>query len=329
MIVEKQKNYLIWLLKIVATIMVIYIHGANIFSYSKISMPDYLRPFSMLTITGVPLFMIISGYLFFHKEGVDWKVNLLRKTKRLAIPFLIWSGFWIVLEAVGFLLLPSKFENVYEWSFQVFLLKWIGIPFSSMPLYAPLWYVRDLFIISVFVPFIQRSLVKYSTPLLVVLTVLWFAPINNMLRQTIVLFIIGELLKITSKKIENLRMDFRIGFLTLAFGIVFSFIKIDFFNRLTIMLYLISIFLLCKELINNDGIKIKCEYLASFIFMIYVLHGKPLSVMQIIYTLVFYSTGMVIAGYFLIPIICFFVCLIVGMAFSRALPCIYKFCTGE
>lgn len=61
---KSKKSYLIWMLKIIATMMVLYIHSANIFGYCKIGMPNYLRPFSMFANTGVPLFMGLFQVFF-------------------------------------------------------------------------------------------------------------------------------------------------------------------------------------------------------------------------------------------------------------------------
>lgn len=326
---KKEKSYLIWMLKIIATIMVIYIHSANIFGYSNTTIPDYLRPFSLLSNTGVPLFMLISGYLFFRRE-VDWKENLRKKVKRLAIPFLIWSGFWILFEFAGYLIFPSRFENVLGWNLADFLYNWIGIPFTAGPLYGPLWYVRDLFIISIFAPFVQRLIRKYPIAFFILAVVFWFVPINRMFRQTVVLFVIGGVFSIQSDWIEAFkRIDYKIGFITLSAAIAASFVKIDCMYQLTIFLYTATAFLICNGLLHNKHVKSVCKYLAAYVFIIYVLHGKPLSIMQILYTSLLTGKGWVLLGYFILPLICFFAFLGVAIVFKKYLPRAYKICTGE
>lgn len=235
------------------------------------------------------------------------------------------------MEMAGHIVLPTRFQNVANWSLADFLLKWIGIPFTTGPLYGPLWYVRDLFIISIIAPFFQKFLRKCPICFLLISLLLWFSPISHMFRQTVLLFIIGEVLSMKSESIVCLKKkDYRIGFLTLIAGVATSFIKIDYFYQLIILLYILSAFLICKE-IDNRGYdtKRKCELIASHIFLIYVLHGKPLSVMQIVYTSVVANTTMIITGYFIFPLICFFLCLIISIIFKKIMPKIYKICTGE
>lgn len=111
----KSKSYTIWMMKIVATFLVVFIHSANIFRYANSFMPSVLTPFSMLANTGVPIFMVVSGYLFFLTQK-DWKQNFIKKVKRLALPFFIWSCFWVGVEALGHIVLPGQFENVFGWS---------------------------------------------------------------------------------------------------------------------------------------------------------------------------------------------------------------------
>lgn len=331
----KGKSHLIWLLKIVATVMVMYIHSANIFGYANMTQPYYVRPFALLANTGVPVFMLISGFLFFRRE-VKWSDNFKKKLKRLALPFLIWSSLWILFELAGHFIMPSRFEDVLGWSFPEFLNKLIGIPFVTGPLYGPLWYVRDLFIISVFAPLIQKPVRRFPLIFLVCAGVLWFSPVNQMVKQTVVLFIAGGVLSVKSEWISRFKLiDHKFGLLALALGIGFSLIVIGesyftyCFYQLAILCYISAAFLICNALEKRQGVKTFSAFLSGYIFVIYVTHGKLLSILQIVYTSKLHGAVLTAAGYFLIPLICFGVCLVFSMAFKKLLPKVYKICTGE
>lgn len=323
------RSYIIWLLKVVATLMVLYIHGANIFTYSGLKMPVCFRPFSLLANTGVPLFMIISGFLFFRKE-VDWKENLYKKTKRLAIPFLIWSGFWIGFEAIGFLFFPDKFDNVFSEGVLGFFIQWTGIPFVRGPLYGPLWYVRELYIISIAAPIIQKPLRKWPELLGGLGIVLWLLPINSMFRQTVVLFVLGGTLSVKKKWIEKLKqLNWKSGILVLLTGAAISFVQKDLFYQLTLALNVTGAFILGSNSIKNENVRRFSYETSKYIFLIYCIHGKPLSIAQIIYTGIIKSQALVYVGYFALPMLCFCVCLFIAYAFRKFFPSIYRVCTGE
>lgn len=323
------KSYTIWLLKIFATFMVIYIHAANIYGYSNLQMPTCFRPFSLLANTGVPLFMLISGFLFFRKE-VEWKENTLKKIKRLAIPFLIWSGFWVVIEVLGFLFFPAKFDNVFSDGIIGVLKLWIGIPFIQGPLYGPLWYVRELFIISIVAPLIQKPLRKWPKVFSIVGIVLWLLPINTMFRRTVVLFILGGALSNEKKIIEKLkRFNWKTGVIILLIGVAISFFQNSITYQITLALYSVSALIIGTELVKGKSAQRFSFEISKYIFLIYCIHGKPLSILQIIYTSLFKSPALVYVGYFLLPIICFGICLGIAYVFKRFLPSAYKICTGE
>lgn len=122
-------NYIITSMKVFATILVVYIHGFNIFGYAGLKIPTFFRPFMTIATAAVPVFMLVSAFLLFGKE-INWFENLKKKTKRLAIPFLIWSCFWIIMEAIGHVVLPDKFKDVFGWNLTDWLLNIFGIPFS-------------------------------------------------------------------------------------------------------------------------------------------------------------------------------------------------------
>lgn len=309
--------------------MVVYIHGANIFRYGEQSMPVVLSPMSLFANTGVPLFMLISGFLFFQKE-INWKTNLIKKMKRLALPFFIWSGFWVVIEFIGYLVLPGRFENVLSGGLVGIILRLIGIPFLQGPLYGPLWYVRELFIISIIAPIIQKPLRKWPTVFALFAVSLWFLPINSMFRQTVVLFIFGGALSNKKEWIERLKkVEWEKGVMFLLAGAITSFIHNSIVYQLTLALNIISVFIIASNIVKKERIKKMSFKLSQYIFLIYCIHGKPLSIMQIAYTGFFKTPVLVSIGYFILPFLCFVICLCVAVLFKKYFPRMYRFCTGE
>lgn len=191
--------------------------------------------------------------------------------------------------------------------------------------------MRDLFIISIIAPFIQEPIKRWPGAFLVVSIASWFLPINPWFRQTVPLFLIGGVFTARPSWNKLIKaMDYRIGILTLIGGIVSSFFnEKDFFYQLTIALYLMSAFIICNTVATRVAAQGVCRSIIPYTFMVYVLHGKPLSIFQIGFTTVFSSKLFIVIGYFIIPIACFVLCLAIAVIFKQLMPKTYKVCTGE
>lgn len=121
----------------------------------------------------VPLFFLMSGYLFYHKVG-DITMGLylekiIRRVKTLCIPYLFWISIFLVGNVIMIIRSPEcisvydSFSN-YFMKFGAFKIYWdcyvlgggeppIGlVQDNSAPLLIPMWFVRDLFIVSLFSP---------------------------------------------------------------------------------------------------------------------------------------------------------------------------------
>ncbi len=132
----------------------------------------------------VPLFFVISGYLFFYKSDFDgqvYKRKLKSRFKSLMVPYLLWN--LIILLAMGAKLLPIfsfVFNNSGNVEFHFSLARLfntffyydgtngllvypdLGIPRETpIPINGPLWYVRDLMVMVLLSPVVYW-IIKYT-----------------------------------------------------------------------------------------------------------------------------------------------------------------------
>ena len=113
-------------------------------------------------------------------------------------------------------------------------------------------------------------------------------------------------------------------------GIGMSFMTKNYLAyQLTIMFYLLGTFFMCRRLVRKKRWIGFCKKFIPFVFMIYVLHGKILSILQILYSKVLLSTSMIIMGYFLIPFVCIFICCAFAVIYRKLLPKLYSIFIGE
>lgn len=113
-----------------------------------------------LTDCAVPMFFVISGYLYFVKTPHITKEIYLAKTKSkcisLLVPFLCWSILAVCIEPAKFISATPIEKITNFWSLEFHTLG------SAGPYNGPLWYLRDLFCVMLFSPLIEKTIRKYG-----------------------------------------------------------------------------------------------------------------------------------------------------------------------
>ena len=125
----------------------------------------------------VPVFFIISGYLFFANvktwSAQVYKEKLLRRVKTLLWPYLLWN----LLMAVKLHTFSWAMFWVY-WKPSGMQIDWLGNEqLMTAPANMPLWFLRDLIVISLCTPLIYIGIKKLGGWLLAVLAVFYLSGI--------------------------------------------------------------------------------------------------------------------------------------------------------
>jgi fucose 4-O-acetylase-like acetyltransferase len=184
----------------------------------------------------VPIFFLISGYLFFSKlDEWDWNTyygKLRKRVKTLLVPYLLWITLAILVEfslslfRYRFYGGASPFELLsnYGWgwmywncarhfvSFEKSILGW-AIP-SAYPFDFPLWFIRDLIVLCVFTPVIHFLIRKTRGWILALLYPLFllqiWIPLEGFSAEGWFFFTLGSTLRIYGKDLVAFFRPFRI-----------------------------------------------------------------------------------------------------------------------
>lgn len=194
-------------LSLLSMILVVYQHmgrGAklDVYTFTMLSTEGWINSFAELSLAqgiariAVPLFFIISGFLFFRNIESDLNNNRLLEVikvggancikkypsrfKSLFIPFCFWQLFWIIVNvamiAVACMLgktsLPFQEMPLIKSisSPGGFLLSFFVKPQPDMPL----WYMRDLMGLVLLTPIIYIFVKKWPVLILTVVTLFYF-----------------------------------------------------------------------------------------------------------------------------------------------------------
>lgn len=184
----------------------------------------------------VPVFFLISGYLFFSKlDKWDWRIygeKLRKRAKSLLLPYLLWITLAIGVEFAIALFRhwlsggPSPIELLsnYGWgliywncgrhfvSFEENLLGW-AIP-SAYPFDFPLWFIRDLIVLCLFAPVIHWFVRKTHGWILAILYPLYllqiWIPLEGFSAEGWFFFTLGSTLRIYGKDLVEVFRKYRI-----------------------------------------------------------------------------------------------------------------------
>lgn len=164
-------------------------------------------PFALwLGETGVPGFFFISGLLFFLSKK-NYTEKLRSRFHTLFIPYVLWNLLLLLLYVFAFALgYPQDIngKNIVGYSFIDYLrIFWDRGSYDNgnfVPLLCPLWYIRNLIIMSILSPLLYYS-IRYVRELFLFIVAVWWmtTPHNAFISQTILFFSLGAYFAIFNK----------------------------------------------------------------------------------------------------------------------------------
>ena len=116
-----------------------------------------------LTAFAVPVFFIISSFLFFYDMNEfdiqKWSIKLRKRIRTLLIPYIFWNLFYLLF----MLIVQISFSNimggeerkmVYNYSFLELINSFwnFGGMYYGMPILYSFWFIRNLMILNLFAP---------------------------------------------------------------------------------------------------------------------------------------------------------------------------------
>lgn len=233
----------------------------------------------------VPIFLLISGYLFFREGSYEltkelWISKFKKRIFSLLVPYLLWNfiGYIIYAIKIGF-----DFEDLFH-SFWV-----IDIPgrSGSSPIDGPLWYVRNLMIMVVISPIISYMMKYTKWYLILIMTILWIIqipPFNKGIGIAFYFFSLGGYLRMFDYHVENLQRYAKYLIIAYPIYVIYAFLmqsntdSWDF--QLGILLGIGAIFSLTIHFIVVVKIVNLPKILSETSFFIYCLHDLLLQFLK-------------------------------------------------
>ena len=352
MIIHPDISRRITILRFPLIVAITLIHGGITMEISPLTQFVSTLGTDLMARVAVPLFFVISGWLFFIKFDLTYS-DYIKKIKSrffsLCIPYVFWNfSFLVLIFALQSFPLTAKFlkntDNfqalVANYNFVDFL-QAFGIPIGN-PILLPLWFIRDLIYLVIISPFIYILAKKFSyLSLLLLFLVVMFHPnlpfINIGLIGSMLFFYIGCLIAV--KRWDLTKIDdwshiilptYLVTVITMATlritnGLIWGNSIQIFINCLGV----ITVWCLSKKILETSAEKMLIN-LAPFTFFVYASHEPTgMLIRNILFKFVSPSKPIIaLTYYFLIPTLAVSITWGIGWIVQRYLPKFFQMITG-
>lgn len=349
-ILSDEESKRISIIKLIGMIFVVFIHSytenvnfsdgtMNLFRPMWLDMVEYVIS-QIISRCGVPLFFLISAVLLYKKER-KYISTLKTKVRTLFVPYLIWNTFWILI----FLLLQSmpytstyfsgsntliKDCNIMDW------LQLYGIG-PEGPQDYPLWFMRDLMIVTLIFPLINKIVEKYPKCMMVLTITVLFLSYNFPLKTALCWNIIGACvvhLNIRMRQIDH----FPFAIISILYAaLVVAELVLHYFNISSNALHTVMIFSgiifwirITKFIYINGLIQKYFLKIAQYTFILFVAHELTLSCVKKVCIRILPTMPIVLLlEYIFIPFFIITLCCILAFLLKKYVPKQYEIITGK
>lgn len=341
------------IISFISMVLVVILHANNLIinlSSGNIIVPkgynSFIQDFFTQGIAriAVPLFFIISGYLYFlNIKGTfsEFKYKISKRIKTILIPYLVWSSwgllFYTILQSLPMaknfftngLLKDMTIEEILK------ILLFNPLPFQ-------LWFLRDLIILVVFSPILFFA-IKYLKELAILLAFIpWiygysYGFINT---DSLLFFMLGGYLAIFDKLVS---LDgkkyaywlFLLWILLVILNTIFLFQGISIFvfwmsvlNKITLLVGVVAIWTIYDQIRGYTNIK-AFNPIFSFSFFLYAFHEPVLTMTKKgLFFILGNNQHISFSVYLLAPFLTILLSLSIGFLAKKYIPKIYKIATG-
>lgn len=354
-------------LRFILAVLVVFIHSTidqSTIDFAdgsmQISFPLYVEIIQMIftSVLGgvsVPLFFVISAYLFFAKPK-STKENVKSKFKSIVVPYIFWTVLTIFLyfAAQSFSFSKNYFskpENIIRsWYFSDFVEAFFSRKTSYLDYYHPLvyqfWYLRNLLIFMIFSPLIKflagRFPLSYFCTILTATLLriagvfpdpLWIFP--ALFYFSLGFYAVSHIQKILDF-LDSVRWkDFAFAYILFtALSMFLSFtenpassVAVFLRTNFTILLFV----KLAGNFSKNEAVFNKLSALSAYSFWIYAAHAPFVvtSIKKLISRAIPMHGALILVQFFATAFLCTVFLMIFGFLLKKFLPEVFAFTTGR
>jgi hypothetical protein len=347
-VLDSESSFRLTLLRFPLVVLIVFLHayGSTVgFSDGEIGVShsicfvDLVRNFVSQGIAriAVPMFFLMSGYLFF--AGFEWSkesylIKLKSRTKSLLIPFLFWNITTLLIIALAQAMPTTQTffsgKHALVATFSVFDYLNAIVGFTRSPISYQFWFIRDLIILVLLAPLL--NIVNRFSPLsfLGLVLICWLIdvwPVYVPSSEALLFFSFGAYLASIKKSLFYLD---NFGAMIVVLYLVFVTIDVltrthsfnPYLHKIGIVLGVSVALFSTKCIAQNERLKSLFLRLSGASFFVYAIHEPSLTILKkISYKIISPSSpSTILALYFFIPTITILFAVLSYRGFARVAP---------
>lgn len=308
---------------------------------------DFVRNFISQGIArvAVPLFFLMSGYLFF--AGFEWSkknyvAKLKSRIKTLLIPFLFWNIATLLVIALAQVIPATKIffsgNNQLITTSSVFDYFNAIIGFTRYPVAYQFWFIRDLIILVLLTPLINVVIRFVPLPFLSLILFYWLMggwPASAPSSEALLFFSAGAYLGSAKK---SLFCFDKFGLVVV--GLYLTVVVVDtisinqlfnpYLHKFGVVLGVFGALFSTKLVAQNDKLKLLFVRLSGVSFFVYAVHEPLLTIVRKIFYKILLpeSSFTILFLYFLVPTITITFAVATYRGLARVAPRFISIVTG-
>lgn len=353
---DRESSLRLDLLRFPLIVGVVFIHAYNStvgFAGGDIgiSQPSYIGDFVRNFISqgvarvAVPLFFLMSGYLFFAEfewSLENYALKLKSRIKTLLIPFLFWNIVTLMVAALAQSIPATRIfiSGKSLWIAGFGVLDYVNaiIGFTRSPIAYQFWFIRDLIILVLFAPVINIAVRFAALPFFGLVLFYWLLggwPLSAPSPEALLFFFVGAYLGSNKKS-----LFYSDNFGILAVGVYLPVAVIDaltvnqFFNiylhKIGIVFWVSGALFLTKIVARNERLKLFIVRLSGVSFFVFAAHEPLLTIFKkMLYKMLLPESPFAILFlYFFIPTITIAFVVLAHSGLARVAPKFASIVTG-
>lgn len=267
----------------------------------------------------VPLYFVISGYLFFYGFNettiINYRNKLHRRVQTLVIPYVLWNtlyiGFFAIAQLIFPFLISGNNKSILDYSIIDYMHCYWDIIGGLFPINGPFWFLRDLIVVSLLSPVIFWIIRVSKGYIILLLLLLWINDIGTVgqygvLRiDSFLFYSIGAWLSIYNLPIAvKLKCKLKLLLLVLLVICLIGNLYNPLFTKGIILIGLVVVPSLLLEVQMKKKLH-KNPLLRSSSFFIYAFHGVLITFLGKLSVRISFINDdwQLIILYFLLPVI--------------------------
>lgn len=360
---DKESSQRIAILRFPLIVGVVFIHNAETtlvrYAHNSIGMKSssivvtYIQNLisNGIADTAVPLFFLISGYLFFskfHSVKQDYIRQLKSRLHTLLIPFLIWNIatllFFVIAQSLPMTqeYFTGRHASIIGLDFYGYINAIFGT--NGYPISYQFWFIRDLMFLVLMSPLINFFIERFCSLYIAFIAIFTYISIFTYIQswpnfalaiEALLFFSVGSAFAIKGKSLflfdDRTITILAAYFIALIFdAFTFNNVWHQYLHQISIVLGILSILGLSKMAVYHNKTNEWLLGISNASFFVFAAHEPLLTIIKKISYIIIQpsSSFSVIALYFLVPVVLIFFLVGIYRISSKHFPWFTRVVTG-